>query len=303
MNIPLGLFDVIRVTEEIESFSSRYFDHQLAKRFLFKLNDCSTIESSLYKHYKDGKLQDISIDISTMIGCPIRCKYCAAASLKYERQLTTEEMIEQVLFLLNQENISSFPKINCSFQGIGEPSLLAKSVFEAGYKLLMIDKRCVLSISTTAANLNGVRFWRKENLPLDNLQFSSPLTNQKNHDLSFPKTPRHYDLIEEIHYCAESLNIQKVKYNYILIEGVNDRNVDIETLIKVFSNSSVIVKISSLNQTRNSLNNAMKQGTKKRADEISLALRENGIDSYVFGAFDNTTMSCGQLTFFDWNQL
>ena len=70
------------------------------------------------------------IGVSTMSGCPVRCKFCATGKLKRWRKLTSEEMVAQVQFILDKHDLSptdSFEfKIN--WTRMGEPFLNLESV-------------------------------------------------------------------------------------------------------------------------------------------------------------------------------
>ena len=94
---------------------------------------------------------------------------------------------------------------------------------------------------------------------------------------------------------AQFNNIKKVKINYILVKGINDHKSDLEYLIQRFKDSSVILKISYLNKTRNSAKFGLKRGSLKTAEVFKKELAKNGIDSFIFGSFKNIGLSCGQL--------
>jgi len=140
------------LTERHEPFDSRYFDYQSAYRYALTLNDGLKVECTAYKHFLGGQPTSLAIDISTMVGCPVKCKFCAAGAMRYERTLTPEEMCQQVRLLVQLSDQEHFPKINCSFQGIGEPSLAATEVLAAARVLLSLDQRLTISIATTAAS-------------------------------------------------------------------------------------------------------------------------------------------------------
>lgn len=286
---PIGYF------KRYDIFYSKYFNSQSAHRYLFELTDGTRIESSLYEHYIEANLADISIDISTMVGCPMQCRFCASATTGFIRDLSSAEMVEQVMKLTQLNNVLASPKIVCSFQGIGEPSINYREVLKAGFQLLKYDARCVLCISTMGKNLEGVEFWRKQQLPIESLQFSIPGVRPELLDWLIPTRPDINKIFDEISACSSSSSVGRVTINYILIENLNDSEDDIELLIEAVKHLNVVVKISSLNTTSSSAMYSLCQPSKQKAEIISSMLTEHGINNYIFGSFNNINISCGQL--------
>lgn len=82
-------------------------------KFLFKLEDGAAVETVLMK-YNFGN----SVCVSSQVGCRMKCDFCASSKLSFERNLTTGEIIQQILMVSKYigEKIS-----NIVFMGIGEP--------------------------------------------------------------------------------------------------------------------------------------------------------------------------------------
>jgi len=82
-------------------------------KFLFKLEDGAAVETVLMK-YNFGN----SVCVSSQVGCRMKCDFCASSKLSFERNLTTGEIIQQILLVSQHigEKIS-----NIVFMGIGEP--------------------------------------------------------------------------------------------------------------------------------------------------------------------------------------
>jgi len=290
---------LLSVVKRKGPYQSKYFDRQITYRYLFRLYDSHTIESGAYLHFLGGESipTDLAIDISTMVGCPMACKFCESASISYVRPLTVAEMVSQVTQLVEEHDLSVLPKIVCSFQGIGEPSLIPARVLEASMRLLDIDRRAAISIATTGACLDAFRLWRESGMPIDNLQISHSGATVEQVRWLMPGVPAATKLLAEASLCAQSPNVQKVKFNYILIQGFNDSDEDIRRLILFFKGSPVIVRISALNPTTASRHHGLLPGTLARSQEIVHELQSNGINSFVHGCFSSTDVSCGQLTF------
>ncbi len=83
------------------------------KKYLFDVLDGNAIETVLMQ-YHHGK----TVCVSSQIGCKMGCKFCASTGIKFERNLTPGEIVEEVLAVEQDigEEIS-----NIVFMGIGEP--------------------------------------------------------------------------------------------------------------------------------------------------------------------------------------
>jgi len=290
-----NILPLVKAVRRREQFLSHFFDEQTAHKLLLRLHDGKLIETTLYEHLRDGQLVDISIDISTMVGCPIRCKFCSATTGRYIRSLYSRELIDQFTSCLHYVKVSACSKIIASFQGIGEPSMLADEVFDASHAILKQDGRNVISISTTGANIQGVRHWREQSLPIAVLQFS--LTSATGNPSLMPNAGKIDDLLDEIVTCSQSNHITTTTVNYILLKGLNDSHGSADILIQYFSNRSIDVRIASLNRTISSDRYLLNQGTADEAVCFADYLKRSSVSARVFGAFNDTNISCGQLTF------
>jgi len=289
----------ISIVKREDRYNSKYYDYQVAYRYLFQLLDEQQIESGAYLHFFGDTPVALAIDISSMVGCPMSCKFCESASIQYKRDLNIYEMIAQVTYLVEEHDKHKFPKIICSFQGIGEPSLIPHRIIEASRHFISSDHRINISISTIGFRLNAFKLWRECEIPIDNLQISCSGTTSKQIKWLMPDLPNLNKLVNEAILCTESDNIQKVKFNYVLIKDFNDSNQDVERLITLFSGTPIIVKISALNPTIASKGYKIIPGSFRRAEEICCKLKFNKVASYVYGSFNSTFVSCGQLSFID----
>lgn len=224
------------------------------------------------------------------------CLFCDAAAIRYVRVLAAEEMIAQVDQVNRLHSLESFPVLMCSFQGIGEPSLLPQAILDVGAELLSRYRNLRLSIATLGSNLAAFRIWRDSSVPIANLQVSHSATTADQASQLIPRAPKLDRLLEELRLCALSRKFMTVKLNYLLIEGFNDSRADLDRLIGCFKESSVIVKISALNPTAASKKNQISPAHRERAQQFVEALQGEGIRAFLYGSFDDTTVSCGQLS-------
>ena len=81
------------------------------KKYLFDILDGNAIETVLME-YHHGK----SICVSTQVGCKMGCKFCASTGIKFARDLSAGEIVEQILAVERDEDIKIS---NVVFMGIG----------------------------------------------------------------------------------------------------------------------------------------------------------------------------------------
>lgn len=93
----------------------------LTKKFVFELEDGFRIESVLIFHKRT-----VCACLSTQVGCPVGCKFCATGRMGFHRNLTVDEIVGQFNVMNNFKQIT-----NIVFMGMGEPLLNFDNVVEA----------------------------------------------------------------------------------------------------------------------------------------------------------------------------
>ena len=103
-------FSLLSVTEE------KIVGDESTKKALLKLADGQKIES-VFMDYEDW----LTVCVSSQVGCPLNCKFCATGKMGFVRNLTVDEIVDQILYW----NQKLFPKFigRVVFMGMGEPFL------------------------------------------------------------------------------------------------------------------------------------------------------------------------------------
>ena len=100
------------------------------KKYLFKLNDDLAIESVLIPSTKKSSEEEkrLTLCVSTQVGCPLDCKFCATGTMGFTRNLTAGEIVDQVIQVQrnNQKRIT-----NLVYMGMGEPLLNYENVMKS----------------------------------------------------------------------------------------------------------------------------------------------------------------------------
>lgn len=198
-----------------------------------KLHDGKYIESVLISPKPDVW----SACVSSQVGCPMGCLFCATGQDGFRRNLTSEEITDQILFwkqYIKKNRISGiFGSI--VFMGMGEPFLnwkeVSKSIKElTDEKLFGFGSR---SISISTVGIRGAIEKMAKDFPQVNLAISLHFGNSKKRSEYMPINKEYGlgDLKESIAYYFRKAR-RKIFLEYIMLEDINDSLKDAEDLVK-----------------------------------------------------------------------
>lgn len=205
------------------------------KKFLFGLHDGRAVETVLIPSEmvtEEGVPKRMTICVSTQVGCPLNCQFCATASLKLKRNLTTAEIVDQ---FMEVQKHTERRITNLVFMGMGEPMLNydnvmnAVGIFTHGEEPLLGTKRITLS---TAGVIPGIIRMADEKSPIK-LAISLHATTNGLRNAIMP-IARKYDLKQlgdAIEYYYRKTH-RPVTYEYILFNEINDSEQDAKRLAK-----------------------------------------------------------------------
>lgn len=128
-NISKENIEKLKNTFEIGTF--KCIDTQISNdkkttKFLFAISKHRLIESVLLK-YKNR----YSICVSSQVGCPLKCDFCATGMMKFEKNLSASEIIMQFYYIQNFLKEQNEKISNVVFMGMGEPFLNYDAVLKA----------------------------------------------------------------------------------------------------------------------------------------------------------------------------
>ncbi len=263
-------------------------------KFLIALEDGHKIESVLMRH--EGRN---TVCVSSEVGCPLGCVFCATGKMGFKRNLTSGEIVEQVLcaarFLKKEkQRIDSIV-----FMGMGEPFLNYENVI-ASIKILN-DKNGLnigarhISISTVGVT-EGIRKLAKESMQI-NLAISLHAPNDKLRNELMPAGKKY--TIKKIFYAiGEYLEAtgRKVMFEYLLIKNFNDKPEhakELTALLGQLPRNLIFVNLILYNPT-----GVFEPSKKEAVQEFKEILRRGRIsvtERYRFGR--GIKGACGQLAF------
>jgi adenine C2-methylase RlmN of 23S rRNA A2503 and tRNA A37 len=197
------------------------------------------------------------IGVSVMSGCPVKCKFCATAQLKRCRNLTAEEIVQQVCFVL-EKNKDVYPfecgEFKINYTRMGEPFLNVQEVRRA---IAILDRwypNIHHYISTIG--IKGSDFsWIKENITL---QFSIHSFDEVYRDWLIPYNNKM--CIEEIGQVRTASRL-KTTLNLTL---VREEDFSIQALKQSFDPAAHFIKLSPINLNRISQGNELGEGVIKQ---------------------------------------
>jgi 23S rRNA (adenine2503-C2)-methyltransferase len=198
-------------------------------KYLLRLADGQIIETVGIPTEKWGErkkipnpqsLDRLTVCVSTQVGCPMACDFCATGKGGFQRNLERHEIIDQVLTVQSdfQERVS-----NVVFMGLGEPLLNIENVLGAIKSLnkdIGIGQRS-LTLSTVGIR-DRIRELAQHQLQVT-LAVSLHAPNQTLREKLIPSA-RPYPIEDLLSECREYVEItgRRVTFEYILLAGVND---------------------------------------------------------------------------------
>jgi len=197
-------------------------------KWLWRLHDGAEIETVLM-HY--GRRSTVCI--SSQAGCAMGCGFCATGQAGFDRQLSTGEIVEQVVRASRRARADGRRLSNVVFMGMGEPLANYDATWQAVERMngaMGLSARH-LTVSTVGI-VPGIRRLAAEQLPV-NLAVSLHAADDALRDQLVPIN-RRYPLSTLMDACAGYLLAKgrRLSFEWALIDGVNDRDVDAELLIE-----------------------------------------------------------------------
>jgi 23S rRNA (adenine2503-C2)-methyltransferase len=199
-----------RSTEHLRSVAS---DGTI--KYLLQLADGQIVETVGIP--SDNRL---TVCVSTQVGCPMGCDFCATGKGGFKRNLATHEIVDQVLTVQEdfQRRVS-----NIVFMGMGEPLLNTDNVLDAIRCLnqdIGIGQRNI-TVSTVGIR-DRIRLLAQENLQVT-LAVSLHAPNQGLREQMIPSA-RSYPIKDLLAECRDYVEItgRRVTFEYVLLAGVND---------------------------------------------------------------------------------
>lgn len=183
------------------------------EKALFLTADQRPVEAVLMR-YRDGRR---SLCLSSQSGCPLTCTFCATGTMKFGRNLTESEILDQALHFRRIEPVNQ-----TVFMGMGEPMMNLDNVLAVCEKLPEVGIANSHTTISTVGWLPGIQRITHEG-PAVRLALSLHAPNEKLRSEIMPVNDRH-SMTDVVAACREWRHVRKRKVfiEYLMLDGVND---------------------------------------------------------------------------------
>ncbi len=270
---------------------------------LFKMHDGALIEGVLMR-FKDGRN---SVCVSCQVGCGLKCAFCATGTMGLKRNLSAEEIFDQVLYFNSylrqlaktqnqgKGNEKGARVDHVIFMGMGEPMMNFDNVTLAieymnDPEYLEIAARHI-TVSTSGI-VTGIE--KLIQFPLQiNLAVSLHAPNQKLRESIMP-VARAFNLDQLMASLKEynDKTHRRVSYEYVMLKNINDSDTIARELAALLKDQNCHVNLIPYNQTYLGFTNA----GKTRIDAFKNILESHNIPTTVRVSLgQDIDAACGQL--------
>jgi 23S rRNA (adenine2503-C2)-methyltransferase len=298
-NIPKTISNDIR--DEIELQTLEYFHSEESvntktKKYIFITKDNYKIESVIIPEETRTTLC-----ISTQVGCPLDCQFCATGLMGYKRNLTSGEIFDQ--YMLASKDYGKDKITNIVYMGMGEPLLN----FQNTLKSLMIFANEVtkgISIKKITVSTAGIPPKIRELADTGiNVKIALSLHScfEEMRSKLMPINQK-YSLKENlmaVRYYAKKTNT-RITFEYVMLKDLNDTNEDVDALVKICkeipSKVNVIPFNSLKHMTPTGFPAQLESSPKNKIEDFVSKLRDKNITVFVRQTQgDDIAAACGQL--------
>ena len=258
------------------------------KKYLFDILDGNAIETVLMSYH-----HGYSLCVSSQVGCKMGCKFCASTGIQFARNLTSGEIVEQILAVEQDNNIRIS---NIVFMGIGEPLDNYDNVVNAiriinNQKGINIGARHI-SISTSGL-VPKIYKLAEENIQCT-LSISLHATTNEKRSSMMPVN-NVYPIEELLKACKDYINKtnRRISFEYALAKDNNDNLEDAKRLVHLLKGMICHVNLIPINKIENG---AYTKSSNENIMKFRDYLNDHGIVATIRRELgSDIDAACGQL--------
>jgi 23S rRNA (adenine2503-C2)-methyltransferase len=277
------------------------------EKFLLKLHDGNLIESVLIppstaftdlKAKGEDEQKRLTLCVSTQAGCPLKCRFCATGSMGFYRNLTTGEIIDQMMMI---EKYTGKRITNLVFMGMGEPLLNYDAVvnsidiFTSG--MAIAARHITVSTVGLVPQIGCIAEERRK----FKLAISLHSLDDEIRASLIPVATRYRlsELINAVEYYYRMVK-RRPTFEYILFKDLNDRDRDVKELVKLSKRIPCKVNIIPYHdidlQNTDGFAMSLQPTPMPKVEEFVRKLRESHVTVFIrSSAGENIKAACGQL--------
>jgi 23S rRNA (adenine2503-C2)-methyltransferase len=284
-NVPAALR--ARLTDEVP-FSTLEVAHRAESRdgtikVLFHTQDKRPIEAVLMR-YRDGRR---SLCLSSQSGCPLTCTFCATGTMKFGRNLTAGEILDQALYFRRFEDVD-----HAVFMGMGEPMMNLDNVLEGARRLPDIGITHRRTTISTVGWLPGIERLVEDPAPIRlALSLHAPTDDLRSQIMPVNERWPMADVLAACRRWHERKR-RRVFIEYVMLAGVNDSSAQALELAELLGPEVFKVNLIPYNPT----GTPYEGSSRESIDTFRAVLEEHGVPATVrLTRGRDIDAACGQL--------
>jgi 23S rRNA (adenine2503-C2)-methyltransferase len=261
-------------------------------KVLFTCADGKKIEAVLMRHEDDRN----TICVSSQVGCPMKCAFCATGKMGFIRNLTAEEIVGQVIYFARRLKPESQRITNVVYMGMGEPMHNYDEVMRSVRLLNDADGFGLgarhMSISTCGV-VPGILKLADEPLQV-NLAISLHSAIDEKRSKIMPANIAYplKKLMEAVDAYSEKTN-RKVLFEYLLLDGINDQPEDAEAVATLLRHRFRLYQVNLIKYHDTAV---FTSTSEKKREAFMHQLEELGVPvTYRVSFGEDIDAACGQL--------
>lgn len=278
-----------------QPYTSRRWNFEEALRLVIS-GSKGTLETSLYRHFVDGRYLKTVIELPTSYGCQVGCGHCASGMIGTRRNLSAIDLDAIYRMTLARCEGEELAQHNVSFAGIGECSLNAGNILAfcrtiEGHKIDFSFTTVGIRPAFIEEIYRNSREIRIKVLQISLLHHSTLLLCQRI-GRGFVK----FNLEDIVEQCTHTPGL-RTRLNYVLMSDFNDSDECVREIAETIKplRELTTIRVSLLNETPVSKMNNLLPTDRKKVFYVSEYFKSLGFDSYAFMSEHNDEMNCGQL--------
>ena len=286
-NLPESLRDTLADQVPLSSLT---LEHEAlasdgTEKVLLRTGDGRPLEAVLMR-FRDGRR---SLCVSSQSGCPLTCTFCATGTMKFGRNLTTSEILDQALHFRRKEEVD-----HLVFMGMGEPLMNLDNVLGACERLPDIGVHPSSTTISTVGWIPGIERLTERDGPTIRLALSLHAPEEELRSELMPVNDR-YPLADVLAACLRwhEQRRRRVYIEYLMLDGVNDSPEQAVQLAKVLTpHEAFKVNLIPYNPTDSGLSGSPREAI----DTFLSTLHDNGVPATVrLTRGRDIDAACGQL--------
>ena len=298
-NIPKTLRKTL--SEEFSLDTLQYATSEISpstktKKYIFETVEGNKIESVVIPETKRTTLC-----ISTQVGCPLDCKFCATGLMGYKKNLTAGEIFDQ--FKLASKDYKEREITNIVYMGMGEPLLNFKETIKS-LQIFAEELITGISLKKITVSTAGIAPKIKELAELGlkvKLAFSlhSCLEDIRSKIMPINKKYSLEENVEALKYYSRETTT-RITFEYVMLKDINDRIEDVKALARLMSTIPSKLNIIPFNSLKHmnplGLAGELESSSSEKIHWFADKLREKNITVMLRNTQgDDIAAACGQL--------